>query len=63
MNKSLKNVRNIAETYFELGLLNDDLGNESEKTDWLQKSLGYYSEIDAPEKVTMIEELLNTNMN
>jgi tetratricopeptide (TPR) repeat protein len=63
MNKSLKNVRNIAETSFELGLLNADMGNESEKTDWLQKSLGYYSEIDATEKVTMIEELLNTNMN
>jgi tetratricopeptide (TPR) repeat protein len=63
MNKSLKNVRNIAETSFELGLLNADMGNESEKTDWLQKSLDYYSEIGSAEKVTMIEELLNTNMN
>jgi tetratricopeptide (TPR) repeat protein len=63
MNKSLKNVRNIAETSFELGLLNADMGNEREKTDWLQKSLDYYSEIDATEKVTMIEELLKKNMN
>ncbi len=63
MNKSLKNVRNIAETSFELGLLNADMGNESEKTDWLQQSLDYYSEINAAEKVTMIEELLKTNFN
>ncbi len=60
---SLKNTLNIAETSFELGLLNDDVGNESEKTDWLQKSLRYYSDIDATEKVTMIEELLKTKLN
>jgi len=58
MNISLKNTMNIAETSFELGLLSDEIGNESEKTDWLQKSLRYYSDIDATEKVTMIEELL-----
>ncbi|MGB5848804.1 MAG: tetratricopeptide repeat protein [Ignavibacteriaceae bacterium] len=63
MNKSLKNTRNIAETSFELGLLNAEMGNESGKTDWLQKSLGYYSEIDATEKVTLIKRLLNKNMN
>jgi tetratricopeptide (TPR) repeat protein len=63
MNKSLKNDRNIAETSFELGLLNADMGNESGKTDWLQKSLRYYSNIDATEKVTMVEELLKKNFN
>ena len=63
MNTSLRNTLNIAETAFELGLLNDDIGNERGKTDWLQKSLGYYSEIDATEKVTLIKKLLNTNMN
>ena len=63
MNISLKNTMNIAETSFELGLLSDEIGNESEKTDWLQKSLRYYSDIDATEKVTMIEELLQTNLN
>ncbi len=63
MYTSLKNTLNIAETSFELGLLNDDVGNEREKTDWLQKSLRYYSDIDATEKVTMIEELLKTNLN
>ncbi|MCH7516795.1 MAG: tetratricopeptide repeat protein [Bacteroidetes bacterium] len=63
MNISLKNTMNIAETSFELGLLSDEIGNESEKTDWLQKSLRYYSDIDATEKVTMIEELLLTNWN
>ena len=63
MNISLKNTMNIAETSFELGLLSDEIGNESEKTDWLQKSLHYYSDIDATEKVTMIEELLLTNLN
>ncbi|MGB5893350.1 MAG: hypothetical protein WBG58_04170, partial [Ignavibacteriaceae bacterium] len=63
MNKSLKNTRNIAETSFELGLLNADMGNESGKIDWLQKSLGYYSEIDATEKVTLIKKLLSTNLN
>ncbi|MGB5848952.1 MAG: hypothetical protein WBH40_10725, partial [Ignavibacteriaceae bacterium] len=62
-NKSLKNTRNIAETSFELGLLNADMGNESGKIDWLQKSLGYYSEIDATEKVTLIKKLLSTNLN
>jgi len=63
MNKSLKNTRNIAETSFELGLLNAEMGNERKKNDWLKKSLSFYSEIDATEKVTMIEELLNTKMN
>ncbi len=63
MNKSLKNTRNIAETFFELGLLSADMGNETEKTDWLQKSLCYYSDIDATEKVTLIKQLLNKNMN
>jgi len=63
MNITLKNTLNIAETSFELGLLSDEIGNESEKTDWLQKSLRYYSDIDATEKVTMIEELLKTNLN
>jgi tetratricopeptide (TPR) repeat protein len=63
MYTSLKNTLNIAETSFELGLLNDDVGNEREKTDWLQKSLRYYSDIDEIEKVTMIEELLKTNLN
>ena len=63
MNTSLKNIRNIAETSFELGLLSSDMGNESGKIDWLQKSLDYYSEIGSAEKVTIIEELLNTNMN
>jgi tetratricopeptide (TPR) repeat protein len=63
MNTSLRNTLNIAETSFQLGLLNADLGNESGKTDWLQKSLGYYSEIDATEKVTLIKQLLNKNMN
>jgi len=63
MNTSLKNTMNIAETSFELGVLNGEIGNESEKTDWLQKALRYYSDIDASEKVTMIEELLKTNLN
>jgi tetratricopeptide (TPR) repeat protein len=63
MYTSLKNTLNIAETSFELGLLNDDVGNEREKTEWLQKSLRYYSDIDATEKVTMVEELLKTNLN
>ena len=63
MNTSLKNTMNIAETSFELGVLNGEIGNENEKTDWLQKALRYYSDIDASEKVTMIEELLKTNLN
>jgi len=63
MNTSLKNTLCIADTSFELGMLNADMGNESEKTDWLQKSLDYYSEIDAADKVSLIKELLNTNLN
>jgi hypothetical protein len=63
MNKSLRNTRNIAETSLEMGLLNAAIGNESEKTVWLQKALGYYSEIDATDKVKMIEKLLKPNMN
>lgn len=41
----LGNNRNIAETSFKLGLFSNDMGNESGKTDYLQKFLGYYSEI------------------
>ena len=63
MNKSLRNLRNIAETSLELGLLNADIGNENEKTAWLQKALSYYLELDSAEKVEMIEELLKKNMN
>ncbi len=63
MNTSLKNTMNIAETTFELGLLSDELGNESEKIDWLQKSLRYYSDIDATEKVALINELLEPKLN
>ncbi len=60
---NLKDTLNIEETSFELGVLNDDAGNERKNIDWLQKSLRYYSDIDATEKVTMIEEILKTNFN
>ena len=63
MHTGLKNTTNIAETSFEAGLLNDDAGNEKEKTDWLQKSLRYNSDFDATSNVTMFEELLKTNFN
>ena len=63
MNKSLKNTQNIAETAFELGMLKADIGNESEKIVWLQRALSYYLELDAIDKVNMIEELLKPNLN
>jgi len=63
MHTSLKNTTSIAETSFESGLLNDDVDNEREKPDWLQKSLRYNSDIDATRNVTMFEEILKTNFN
>ena len=63
MHTSLKNTTNIVEISFESGLLNDDVDNECEKTDWLQKSFRYNSDIDATRNVTMFGELLKTNFN
>lgn len=60
---SIKNTLNVAETSFDSELLNDDVANEMEKADWPQKSLRYNLDIDATKEVTMIEELVKTNLN
>ena len=60
---SIKNTLNVAETSFDSELLNDDVANEMEKADWPQKSLRYNLDIDATKEVTMIDELVKTNLN
>jgi len=59
LNDEIKNRLNNAETSYELGLLCSESGNESEKSDWLQKALKYYEEIKASQKVSHITGLLS----
>jgi tetratricopeptide (TPR) repeat protein len=63
LNEELGNKLNAAESAFEIGLLYNDLGNNKQKNHWLEKSLNYYLEIDASEKVKIIEELLEPELN
>jgi len=63
LNEELGNKLNAAESAFEIGLLYNDLGKSKKKTHWLKKSLNYYLEINAPEKVKMIEEMLVPELN
>ncbi len=63
LNEELGNKLNAAESAFEIGLLYNDIGNSEQKIHWLEKSLNYYLEINAPEKVKMIEEILEPELN
>ncbi|GMR25761.1 MAG: hypothetical protein BMS9Abin39_1088 [Ignavibacteria bacterium] len=63
LNEELGNKLNAAESAFEIGLLYNDLGNSEQKIHWLEKSLNYYLEINAPEKVKMIGGILEPELN
>ncbi len=58
LNKELSNRFNYAETALELGELYRLTCNEKNKTEWLNKALSYYTEINAVERITEIKKLL-----
>lgn len=60
LNDEIKNRLNTAETSYEFGLLYNESGNETEKSDWLKKALKYYEEIKASSKVNNISGLLSS---
>lgn len=63
LNTELNNKVNLAETSFELGLLNSEIGNENEKNYWLKESLKYYTDINVKHKIKIIDEMLQTELN
>ena len=63
LNTELNNKLNLAETSFELGLLNSEIGNENEKNHWLKESLKYYTDINVKHKIKIIDEMLQTELN
>jgi tetratricopeptide (TPR) repeat protein len=63
LNTELNNKLNHAETSFELGLLNSEIGNENEKNYWLKESLKYYTDINVKHKIKIIDEMLQTELN
>ena len=63
LNTELNNKVNLAETSFELGLLNSEIGNENEKNHWLKESLKYYTDINVKHKIKIIDEMLQTELN
>jgi len=58
LNKELANQLNYAETAYELGNLYNLKRNKDAMSEWLNKALTYYTEINASEKIKEIEELL-----
>jgi len=58
LNKELGNKLNSAESAYEIALLYDDLNNDEQKTFWLNGSLKYYKNINAAEKINLIEKML-----
>ena len=58
LNKELGNKLNSAESAYEIALLYDDLNNNEQKTFWLNGSLKYYKNINAAEKINLIEKML-----
>ena len=63
LNTELNNKLNLAETSFELGLLNSEIGNENEKNYWLKESLKYYTDNNVKHKIKIIDEMLQTELN
>ncbi len=58
LNTRLKNEQNIAETYFELAILYDEMNKSESKNNYLKKSLDYFKQINAVDKVNTIENML-----
>ena len=58
INSSLKNEKNIAETSFELAMLYKEMDNANSKQSYLKRSLDYFNQISAAEKVKRIQELI-----
>jgi tetratricopeptide (TPR) repeat protein len=58
LNKELSNKLNYAESAFELGNLYKEINNNKDKSEWLNRALGYYTEINAEGKILEIKELL-----
>jgi tetratricopeptide (TPR) repeat protein len=58
INESLNNELNVAETSFELGLLYEKMKDAASKNIYLKRSRNYFKNIEANEKVDIIEEML-----
>ena len=58
INTSLKNEMNIAETSFELAMLYKEMDNSKSKQSYLKRSLDYFNQISAVDKVKRIQELI-----
>ena len=58
LNTRLKNEQNIAEAYFELAILYDEMNKSESKNNYLKKSLDYFKQINAVDKVNTIENML-----
>ncbi|MFC2103462.1 tetratricopeptide repeat protein [Bacteroidota bacterium] len=58
LNKELGNKLNYAESAFELGNLYKQINNSKDKSEWLNRALSYYTEINAEGKILEINELL-----
>ena len=58
INTSLKNEMNIAETSFELAMLYKEMDNSKSKQSYLKRSLDYFNQISAADKVKRIQELI-----
>ncbi|HDZ58881.1 MAG TPA: tetratricopeptide repeat protein, partial [Ignavibacteriales bacterium] len=63
MNLRTENKLNTAETSLELALMYDETGDAQEKINCLNKAQQYYTEINAVEKVKLIDELLEPALN
>lgn len=63
LNEELGNKLNTAESSYEMAMVYNELGNDQQKKYCLQESLKYYSDIDAKEKVKIIEEMLEPELN
>lgn len=53
---------NTAESSFEMAMVYDEFVNNKQKKYCLQEMLKYFSDIDAKEKVKIIEELLEPEL-
>ena len=58
LNTRLKNEQNIAETSLELAILYDEMNKSESKNNYLKKSLDYFKQINAADKVNTIENML-----
>lgn len=63
INANLKNEGNFAESSYELGLLNKEVGNEDKSKFYLNQALDYYQKIPSNGKVKNIENLIGLNSN